>query len=179
MWFSPLFYSYMYTAVVFWMVNQCCIPRINSWLWGITILYVTRFALLIFCWGFSCLCSWAKLACNIILWSSSHFGLRISLVSQNDLGCDPSFSIIWVCKDCNICSLNSWQNSKWSHLGLDISLWEDFNLLIQRLVIDLLRTSCYRSVMILFLLKSFDMLRTSTNLSISSKLWNLLAKNYS
>lgn len=47
------------TMIDFQILNQCCIPGINSiYSWHVTILYSVGFDLIIFCWGFLHLCSW-------------------------------------------------------------------------------------------------------------------------
>ena len=52
------------------ILNHLCIPRTNpTWAWVWSFQCIFEFSLLIFCWGFLCLCSSVILACNFLfLW---------------------------------------------------------------------------------------------------------------
>ena len=109
---------------------------------------------------------------SFLVVSLSGFGITVMLALQSELGNVPSSSVFWKSlRKISISSLNIWWNSPKKLSGPGLYFWlGEFWLLIQspQLVIGLL----------IFSVSSWDSLGkfcVSSNLSISSRLSNLLA----
>ena len=105
---------FFFSLLIWWirligfpMLNQLCIPSTNST--GsrcISFLYIARFNLLIFCYGFLHLCSWGIWVCSFLL-PLLNFGIRVMLASWNESG-SVLFYFLRVFPPCLFLSLALW-----------------------------------------------------------------------
>ena len=105
------------------------------WSWWIILLCIVVFTLLEF-WLNFCIYvydTYWSVVCFLGM-SLSRFGIRVMLVSQNELGSIPSFSIFWriLYKIGNFSSFNVWENSPVKASGSEVfcgKIWNyKFNL---------------------------------------------------